>query len=169
MTSSARQDRSGHHAAEGLGGGAARERGAVPLGLRVFSCLGLRRRGNGHLPESRMARDAGKIGDDCLGEFWQRTLHPDDLPSYIAKWQVSVATGRLSRPKRAFAGTTSIGGSWPVRRGSELLRPDLGRHRHGHRRPQTTAERPGGWEAAEEAAYAKDRFPRGAFASCGLL
>ncbi len=41
------QDRSGHHGAEGRGGGVALERGTLPapLGLRVFSRLGLRRQG----------------------------------------------------------------------------------------------------------------------------
>jgi PAS domain S-box-containing protein len=104
---------------------------------------------------------AGKIGDDCLGEFWQRTLHPDDLPSYIAKWQVSVATGAAFEAEARFrrhdgsyrwfvARSARIPSrSGPIWVGTATDIDDL----------KTTAEAlRAAKEAAEEAAYAKDRF-----------
>lgn len=104
---------------------------------------------------------AGKIGDDCLGEFWKKTVHRDDLPAYLAKWQVSVATGapfaaeaRFRRHDGSYrwfmARSARIpSGSGPIWVGTATDVDDL----------KTTAEAlRAAKEAAEEAAHAKDRF-----------
>ena len=104
---------------------------------------------------------AGKIGDDCLGEFWQRTVHPDDLASFLAKWQVSVAT---SAPFEAEARFRRHDGSyrWFMSRSARIPSRTgpiwVGTATDIDDLKTTAAALREAKEAAEEAAHAKDRF-----------
>ncbi|HTO77449.1 MAG TPA: PAS domain S-box protein [Thermoanaerobaculia bacterium] len=104
---------------------------------------------------------SGQLKDDCLEEFWQRTVHPDDLPAFLAKWQVSVATGT---PFEAEARFRRQDGSyrWFVARSARIPSRSgpiwVGTAADIDDLKNTAEALRSAKEAAEEAAHAKDRF-----------
>jgi PAS domain S-box-containing protein len=104
---------------------------------------------------------AGTLGDDRLDDFWQRTVHPDDLSSYLARWQVSVATGA---PFEAEARFRRQDGSyrWFMARSARIPSRSgpiwVGTATDIDDLKTTAAALRAAKEAAEEAAHAKDRF-----------
>ena len=104
---------------------------------------------------------AGKIDDDRLSDFWLVIIHPEDLPSYLAKWQSSVATGAPFEAEARFRrhdgsyrwfmarSARTLSRSGPIWVGTATDIDDL---------KTTAAALQSAKEAAEEAAHAKDRF-----------